>query len=353
MRSSRLVPLLMALLAISAPALAGSPDPDEGTDPGDGEREDRSGEDEAQQEGKAADDASDAEEDRRNEEEHDGDRRVRLRVDEDEAEFRSENLERDDEDRLDLRYKGREGLLRLALQRPGTDNATPSLAVDLTVQVPHLLEYRDLNGNGRYDLTDLVVQVVDVRAVPLNLSSAHLTGGERLVANYTLPQGGAFLVVTTLTGSPDTREAKVDFEIHRFPYQAPDTALALRADVATTAPGLTASGSGITATAPGHEAYFRWMDKAVVDAITRPVGAASYRIEDGNGTTHHAVYLSYPRGENIVHDPTLGVVAVQSVGEMREAIAGAVAGDWRAYLVAAGVTAAILAVLTVSRPRRQ
>ncbi|MHA1205870.1 MAG: hypothetical protein ACTSSL_13225 [Candidatus Heimdallarchaeaceae archaeon] len=78
-------------------------------------------------------------------------------------------------------------------------------------------------------------------------------------------------------------ELKIDIGIHNFPYIEPNSALAMKVKDFT--------------------GFFSWLETAIVDGVEKPVKATQLEVEEGE----QKLYLNYPRGNEIIHDPKIGV----------------------------------------------
>lgn len=227
-----------------------------------------------------------------------------------------------------------------------TDNT--ELEQKLSVELKHLVEYRDANGNAAYDEGEDIVSawgmsnshslindlngtvtwgVPSIEDITLNgvagkKMSAAAMMGENSSAEFRVDMM-VFGQLNLLAGNAlAPTEVKIDFVFENYDYQANDTALALlmrtktkqeqeydHEDIDEDEEGVVASSTTNAGTLVGLA--FTWKGNATVDGVDTTVGTTVFKIttEDEDGEFEHKqdFALSYTRGDLIVHDPTAGV----------------------------------------------
>ena len=228
----------------------------------------------------------------------------------------------------------------------------------LSVELKHLVEYRDSNGDGTYNEGEDIVSAwgmsnshslvneingtmtwgqptiedINVNDIAGKKMSVAASMGENSSAQFRvdLMVFGQFNLLGGDSLAPT--EVKIDFVIQDYDYQANDTALALmlrtktkqeqeyeHEDIEEGEEGVVASSTTGVGTLVGLS--FTWKSNATVDGMNTTVPTTTFKTttEDGDGEFEHKqdFALSYARGELIVHDPTAGVtydVKTQSSG---------------------------------------
>lgn len=217
-----------------------------------------------------------------------------------------------------------------------------------------ILEYRDANGNGTYDLGEPVAQEVRLSqpaspfteisasrrdgsnvALPFNWNlsweSGNITQGALFAGDALLDDLLSYLIIVgtsapmnftvgaSLFLQPNTHKGipltpsqlKLDLHLAPLSYVEADTALALEVALRSAQYRFQANVTGTTesifTSSEAAEAFFMWSENVTVDGQTRRVG--STRLQPDNSTV--LLFLSYPRGDVIVHDPVLGVSLAQ------------------------------------------
>lgn len=213
-----------------------------------------------------------------------------------------------------------------------------------------LVEYRDENGDRRYNLGEPVVSGYDLgrgrdaddargtlpdgswQVSPPRDVAAEGKRGRQVVATASLPQGGTlglrFLVFGDFVTFSDARlrptSVKFDVIIDDFPFQAADTDLTLLVMTHSTLrrihedlagdedAGVFASRSKA---AGDLRLGFMWKKNVTVDGTEGDVGTTRFRHverlenKEGDAVSNSKDFyaLSYPRGQHLVHDPELFV----------------------------------------------
>ena len=264
----------------------------------------------------------------------DDEREVQVDVSSSKAVVKSESKAPDRKDELVLEFDNGEHLFLLKYE---SEDGDEELEAEVKVELEGLLEWRDLNGNGRLDpdagevvqrvsLDDLdpssvtfdPVEVEGVQGVKVvGASSAPDKHGD-LALTLTLHAFGQFLEVGGTSLEPTSM--KFDIHIEGFPYQEEDSALALSATVEMKAEAEAEGveedgGEAIAARIGKYVSFFSWGAGVSVDGQPGTVGQTVVKREEkseleGDGQESKLkseLYLLYPRGESILHDPKLGV----------------------------------------------
>lgn len=262
---------------------------------------------------------------------------------EDEAEI---EIEEDDDLRATVQVPATSGTVRAADVTMRANASVLTLADDvgataLEVAFLEVLEFEDIDGNGGYDLDDVVVHAWRVAGLPANAT----TEDGVLTVTYALPPGGNLsFVYRALDG-----RAKFDVVIDGFAYATSGSQLALRAAFeASDAEYEQEDGRGVLATKVGdRRGTFDWVATVDADGQELPVVATVY-VGDGAAAGTAQVYLAYPRAHRVVHDPSLGF---ETVSAAVEAVQAALFSP-TAYAVAAVAGVAFVAVGWAVRRRR-
>jgi hypothetical protein len=212
--------------------------------------------------------------------------------------------------RIELEYKN----------QMESKNATIRLAVSFR----QILEFEDIDGDGGFGPFDEVVSTYDLSGAEygnLQYQERNTMDNQKIHMVTARTMNGTFTMVTHLSGtqarigsgtlSPDF--AKLDFIIDGFPYLRQNTRLALRTMLETQAQIAIMQNSsdraylgenegGVEAQMRETTAFFSWVRTASVDGMDKPVKVTT--TTDAEGT---CLYFSYARGENITHDPKLGL----------------------------------------------
>ncbi len=232
-------------------------------------------------------------------------------------------------DRIRVRFEARDGDLRLDFVVPESG----ATEIQLEVAFEAVLEFVDGNGDGRFDLGEQVVQRFDVDDMPFNVPILEgLDEGHRIevsyVSSFTLRL--VFYVFPTETMVNGTlvkpTQVKFDIGIDGFPLMQEDTFLAVETKLKTEvepAFGTSPTVEELEAIGERYKGFFRWSSTADVDGITSPVNSTLVKVEtelESNATTEleveRTIVLVYPQGEQVLHDPIVGVAIVPALGSI-------------------------------------
>lgn len=195
--------------------------------------------------------------------------------------------------------------------------------IQMAVAFQQIIEFEDANGDGILGPEDEVVSTYGLEGAQYanfeHQTRTTLDGKtEDVITGSTAD--GVFKVVSHMAGTQTRVQAgelspswaKIDLVIEDFPYVRATTRLALKTRVetqaqvavrqnATVAAYLGPNESGVEARTGDMVAYYAWLRNAEVDGAQKQVRS----VTEQNGGTN--VFLCYEHGQNITHDPRLGL----------------------------------------------
>jgi hypothetical protein len=212
--------------------------------------------------------------------------------------------------------------------------------VEMRIEFRDLVEFEDRDGDGAFSpLDDEVIQWMRVenlgvlRPPEVAPFSADSVTGQQVNITYGFPEhpSGSFDLIFQVFGLPTQvdglllgpTETKIDIRFTDFPFVSDTSQLALGLDIRTNFelevdPSLTFD--QVNATGEEFAAFFRWMPEAVlVDGnaekaeVTIVRVSKAVEIQGGEFESELRLFLAYPRGSEIVHDPIVGILAVASI----------------------------------------
>lgn len=296
----------------------------------------------------ADDEADDENEDRDDPEdqaEREEDRRIEIQTEANNVEISLEREVGEAEDEVEMTWDADEATFTLEHE---SENETQETENELKVVLGALAEYEDRNNNSRYDPGEALAsgwtlgdeydgdQDLEGEAEwrPATIEDITHDGdqGKLITSTASLGEEGTltlrFLVFgefVNLNGTDlSPTSAKIDIIIENYPFQENGTDLALFLETETENEIEQEieddDETGIQATNAADELdsslVFTWLNHADVDGETQPVETTlleeevETEIEEGESSTEHerSFVLSYPRGEEIVHDPKAEVL---------------------------------------------
>ncbi len=247
-------------------------------------------------------------------------RGLTVEVDEDtKVEIRSESQVATNE--IDFKFKAESAnrpKLAVAVERE-RENATVEveIEVEFSAAFREVFEFEDSNGNGLQDSNEgrlSEVRLDSLSFAPVEVVSHQRDGldGFKVTLSGT-KDGFTFGLVSyifpseaTINGTLVPEEAvKVDILIEGYDFVSETSLLGLEIGAESSVEQETEFEDGsesVEVHVARGTAYFRWAPQARVDNQVSPVGAQWSSVDD-------RLFLYYPQGEVIVHDPLLGFEA--------------------------------------------
>ncbi len=209
------------------------------------------------------------------------------------------------------------------------DNDTVETEIEFEVVLTEIIEYRDIAADGYYnESTDEVVQVYEldefnpivytIETISNNTVHVFAIETNDTVFSATIYIAGEFSLVNDVLVAPT--QLKIDIGIHNFNYTELDTVLALKVklgselevdyeddDVTEDEEDERATDEHEVEISIGdYSGFFSWIETATVDGVVKEVKATPIEI----GEEENKLYLNYPRGNEIIHDPKIGIAGI-------------------------------------------
>lgn len=201
--------------------------------------------------------------------------------------------------------------------------------IEFSVEISEIVEYVDIHDDGFYnETTDTLVQQVelndfnDIVYTIENISNNevhHLS----IVSTDGVFSAGVYLstefaLINGVLISPT--QIKIDVGIHDFNFIEPDSALALKIvlesevdveyevdeETEDEEDGRATDEQEIDISMGEYSGFFSWIENVTVDGINHPVNATPLTTDE----EETKLYLNYPRGEEIIHDPKIGIADI-------------------------------------------
>ena len=219
-----------------------------------------------------------------------------------------------------------------------SENNTQEIELEFNIIFVSIVEYNDTNEDGMYN--DSIGGDDWVQEVPLDdfqdvnyttevisaNSSLHYfiintTDGIFTAYFYVVEE---FAIVNSSLITPT--QIKIDIEINNFNYENSSSRLALKIEIESDVDyeeeeqtedenyGFSTDEEWLTTTMNDTTGFFSWAKTAEVDEGTKNVSIS-------NGTSvgeEEIIYINYPRGTHIYHDPKVGVAGVLKSVELRQ-----------------------------------
>ncbi|MFW9838141.1 MAG: hypothetical protein ACFFE7_11530 [Candidatus Thorarchaeota archaeon] len=212
-----------------------------------------------------------------------------------------------------------------------TESGTSETEREFEVQFDELIEFIDVNDNGVYDdsIDDDVQTLELVSFDPIIYTVENTTDGPVHIIDVLTTDGifgarvyavGDFTMINGNVIAPT--QVKIDVFIRNFNFTQVDTLLALKVELSTEletsfddstedeVDGRAIDEAEMDVLLTDVTGFFSWKETAVIDGVTHLVNSSIDEVT----ATEQDIYLSYPQGNEIVHDPKVGFENLLIVG---------------------------------------
>ena len=212
-----------------------------------------------------------------------------------------------------------------------TETATNETEQEFEVQFRELIEYLDVNSNGVYDdsidtdiqtleldtFEPIVYTLENTAAGPVHIIDVQTTDGVFGARVYAV---GDFTEVNGSVIAPT--QVKIDVMIWDFNFTDVDSLLALKVELSSEMEtsfdgetedeedGRAVDEAAIDVLMTDLNGFFSWKESAEIDGITHQVNSSIHEVT----ATEQEIYLNYPQGSEIIHDPKIGFENLLLVG---------------------------------------
>jgi hypothetical protein len=247
-----------------------------------------------------------------------------------EIQITSESQSEDVHDKIEVHITKENGSVEFDLSY-SSSTSSAEVEIQFNLHFDRIIEYYDINGDGIYNATeDMLIQQMVLNSfgaldyaqlvMPDGVMVHHInasTAGDVFSIDAWIGDGFFKLNQTNIAPT----QLKVDTRIQSFPFANASSRLALAvtmeyeseisldAETEDEKLGFDQDEEGIqTGPTPGNvSGFFTWAAQSVVDGTPRAV--LSSAILHG-AEPAHVVYLNYPHGNLVVHDPKIGFTGI-------------------------------------------
>ncbi|MHA2254100.1 MAG: hypothetical protein ACXAD7_27355, partial [Candidatus Kariarchaeaceae archaeon] len=240
---------------------------------------------------------------------------------------------------------------------------TTEIELEFEITFREIVEYVDINQNNVFDeSTDNELQVIPLEVfettqystIPITVDTdlhyfiVKTTDGIFTAHIYISEE---FEIINNSLITPS--ETKIAIELKNFNYTNPNSRLALYTKLEASTEyeekdntedeqaGYTTGEKGVFTTNVGNIGFFTWEENATIDGISKRVFTSEVETDDDE-PNEQKIYLNYPKGTTIFHDPKIGIEGL-SVPPVSDNGTPTVPG----YATIAFLGAAILGILIV------
>ncbi|MGY5855089.1 MAG: hypothetical protein RTS72_00725 [Candidatus Thorarchaeota archaeon] len=247
-----------------------------------------------------------------------------------------------------------------------TETATNETEREFEVEFDELVEFLDVNGNGVYDdsidtdiqtlefvsFEPLVYTVENTADGPVHIIDVRTTDG---VFGARVYATGDFTEINGSTIAPT--QVKIDVMIWDFNFTDVDSLLALKVELSTELEtsfddetedeedGRAVDEAEIDILLTDLNGFFSWKESAEIDGVTHAVNSSIHEVT----ATEQEIYLNYPQGSEIIHDPKIGFENLLLVGGNPLPIPAILADN--ILPISVGLAIVIIGVVVVAKRR--
>jgi len=262
------------------------------------------------------------------EEENERDLQIEISADEFQIESVLRNGEQKDSIELKIKYDSSGLDIDLGYESELSSDNSTEYEIEFSVRFRSLIEFVDLDGNGIYDPSvDTTVQEVELNSFqPVIWTNQSLSTDTTLHYFIVNSTDGVFTahiyVVEEFTIVNETlitpTETKFDIEITNFNYLNGVSQLALYTKLESgieyeeedhtedEKEGFASDEEGVIVKHLDFAGLFTWKENATIDGLSKRVLTSNIEVDDED-ENEQKMYLNYPRGSHIYHDPKVGI----------------------------------------------
>lgn len=255
-------------------------------------------------------------------EDHSNDREVDVTVTPTHAEIESQLESGGSEDSFKIEVNVGEGGVEFKIEFE-TESTVNASEREFEVSFDSLIEYIDVNENGVYDdSVDTDIQILElINFDPIAYSLGNLSGVPVHIFDVSTTDGifGARIYATgDFTNINDSiiapTQVKIDVMIHNFNFTNDNSLLALKVDLGSELErsfdnstededeGRAVDEAALDFIMTDVNGFFSWKESAEIDGVSHMVNSSIHEIS----ATETEVFLNYPQGSEIIHDPKIG-----------------------------------------------
>ncbi|MHA1472643.1 MAG: hypothetical protein ACTSQW_06055 [Promethearchaeota archaeon] len=242
--------------------------------------------------------------------------------------------EKKDEIQLKLTYES-EGLgIEISYESELSSESSNEFEIEFSITFRKLIEFVDMNSNNKFDpLIDVIIQEKDLNTflpieyIPVAISNdtdlhyfiVKTTDGNFSAHIYFSEE---FLIINNTIVTPI--QTKIDIEINSFPYINESSQIALYTSLESEIDyedadhtedeelGYAINEGGLITNLNDFEGIFTWNNNASIDGSSKKINVSSLNTDDYDGDDQK-IYMTYPRGTIIYHDPKVGISGIYQI----------------------------------------
>jgi len=238
-----------------------------------------------------------------------------------------------DEIKLKIRNESKGLSIEIGYEEDISIENNTELEIEFEVTFRKLIEFVDLNDNGIFDPSvDSTIQELALSSFqPVIYTPLSISGDTALHYFIVNSTDGVFTAHIYLVEEFDIvngtfikpTQTKIDIEITNFNYLDNSSQLALYTKLESEAvyveddeteneeDGHSSNEKSVMVANIDFAGFFAWAENASVDGVSMQVLGSPLQVDDDD-VNEQKMYLNYPRGNHIYHDPIMGIMSIPS-----------------------------------------
>jgi hypothetical protein len=236
-----------------------------------------------------------------------------------------------DEIKLKIRYESEGVSIEIGYEEDiSTENET-ELEIEFEVTFRKLIEFVDMDDDGIYNPSiDTTIQEYSINSFqPVIHSTSNISSDTVLHYFIVNTTDGVFRAHIYLVEEFDIvngtfikpTQTKIDIEIKDFNYIHGSSQLALYTKLESEAEyedddrteneeeGHSSDEDSVVVADIDFAGFFAWAENATIDGVSKEVLGSPLEVDDDD-LNEQKMYLNYPRGNHIYHDPVMGIMTI-------------------------------------------
>jgi len=262
--------------------------------------------------------------------EEENERELEVEEDEDELKIESRLKNGTNVDSIEFVIKYGEGIeLKVAYESEYEDNSTEiEKELEFSIKFKEIIEFIDLDNDNVFNSSnDNEVQEYQIQNTTILNSSVKQINNNTNLYYYEIGTSDGVFTIAVYFVEEFTRidnnliapsQSKIDIKINNFPYEEDNSLLALRVKLETELEyeeeeitddedqEYSENEKGIEITNSNYTGYFTWSEFALVEGSNVSVYSSNVEVDEQE-VGEDKLYLNYPHGTEIIHDPKIGV----------------------------------------------
>ncbi|MFX0076048.1 MAG: hypothetical protein ACFE96_11435 [Candidatus Hermodarchaeota archaeon] len=236
-----------------------------------------------------------------------------------------------DEIKLKIKYDSEGVSIEIGYEEELNSDNTTELEIEFEVTFRKLIEFVDMDDDGIYNPSvDNTIQEYSINSFQPVVHSTSTISGDTVLHYFIVnTTDGVFRAHIYLVEEFDIvngtfikpTQTKIDIEIKDFNYIHGSSQLALYTKLESESEyeddenteneeeGYSSDEDSVVVSNIDFAGFFAWAENATIDGVSKEVLGSPLEVDDDD-VNEQKMYLIYPRGNHIYHDPIMGIMSL-------------------------------------------